>query len=99
MKYLYDSERDALTIQLADRKYVESEEVWPGVVVDFDADGRPIALDFTEDASRHVDVKGLESGVWRNVSSRVAGEQESRPVRAKISAKVRRARRSPNGAE
>ena len=59
MKYFYDRENDSLSITLADRRYDASEEVWPGVVVDFDTDGRPIALEFAESASSFVDVEAL----------------------------------------
>src|SRR5450756_1103011 len=59
MKYFYDRENDSLSITLADRRYDTSEEVWPGVVVDFDTDGRPIALEFAESASSFVDVEAL----------------------------------------
>jgi DNA-binding transcriptional regulator YiaG len=79
MKYLYDSEHDVLTVQFAERKYVESEEVWPGVVVDFDRDGRPIALDFIESASERVDVEGLEEGEWRRVKS-VSATKDIEPI-------------------
>jgi transcriptional regulator with XRE-family HTH domain len=79
MKYLYDAENDVLTIQLIDGRYVESEEVWPGVVVDFDGQGRPVAFDFTEKASSFVDVGGLEPGAWRRVASSSA-RPEPQPV-------------------
>jgi transcriptional regulator with XRE-family HTH domain len=59
VKYFYDRKNDSLSITLADRRYDTSEEVWPGVVVDFDSDGRPIALEFAESASSFVDVEAL----------------------------------------
>ncbi|MEO6488209.1 MAG: DUF2283 domain-containing protein [Thermoanaerobaculia bacterium] len=61
MKYIYDSETDSLAIILADRRAAGSEEVWPGVIVDFDEAGRPVAFDFSS-ASESIDVAGLADG-------------------------------------
>lgn len=62
MKYFYDQENDALSLSLVDRTIVESEEVWPGVVVDFDAKGLPVGLDIDSRASEIADVRGLTAG-------------------------------------
>ncbi|HYM62038.1 MAG TPA: helix-turn-helix domain-containing protein [Thermoanaerobaculia bacterium] len=70
MKYLYDREHDSLTITLARRKYADSEELWPGIVVDFDEQGLPIAIDFISNASKVVDVGGLAAGRSMSVSHR-----------------------------
>lgn len=59
MKYFYDRVHDSLSITFVDRKYDSSEEVWPGVVVDFDGVGRPIALEFPDHASTFADVEAL----------------------------------------
>jgi uncharacterized protein YuzE len=53
MKTLYDPEADALYVRFADASVVESEEVADGVVLDFDADGRIVAIELL-DASKHV---------------------------------------------
>jgi uncharacterized protein YuzE len=56
MKTLYDSEADALYVRFADTAIAESEEVSDGVVLDFDAEGRIVAievLDATTQTSRH----------------------------------------------
>ena len=45
MKTLYDPEADALYVRFADAKIVESETVAPGIVLDFDSDGRIVALE------------------------------------------------------
>ncbi len=64
MKIPYDPEVDALTIRFADAdaQIVESEEVRPGVVFDFDAQGRIGGVEIL-DASDHlaagVDVQRL----------------------------------------
>jgi uncharacterized protein YuzE len=53
MKTTYDSEADALYVRFADASVVESEEVADGVVLDFDAEGRIVAIELL-DASKHV---------------------------------------------
>jgi len=45
MKVRFDQEADALYIRLDDAKVVESEEVKPGLVLDFDADGRVVGFE------------------------------------------------------
>ncbi len=44
---------DALYVRFADTPVVESEEVSEGVMLDFDADGRIVAIEVL-DASRHL---------------------------------------------
>ncbi len=53
MKTHYDRDADALYVRFADGKIAESEEVSPGVVIDFDAEGRIVALEVLS-ASRHL---------------------------------------------
>lgn len=53
MKTLYDPKSDALYVRFADTSVVESEEVADGVVLDFDADGKIVAIELL-DASKHV---------------------------------------------
>jgi len=53
MKTSYDPEADALYVRFADASIVESEEVADGVVLDFDAEGRIVAIEVL-DASKHV---------------------------------------------
>jgi uncharacterized protein YuzE len=53
MKTIYDPEADALYVRFADASIVESEEVADGVVLDFDAEGRIVAIELL-DASKHV---------------------------------------------
>jgi len=45
MKTAYDPEVDALYVNLSERPAVESEEVAPGVVLDFDADNRLVGIE------------------------------------------------------
>jgi len=42
MKFEYHSDTDMLYIRLAEGLSVESEEIAPGIVMDFDQEGRPI---------------------------------------------------------
>jgi uncharacterized protein YuzE len=53
MRSRYDSEADALYIRFAETAIVESEEVRPGIVLDFDADGKVVAIEVL-DASEHL---------------------------------------------
>jgi uncharacterized protein YuzE len=46
MNARYDPEADALYIGLATAEVYESEEVNPGVVLDYDRDGRIIGIEF-----------------------------------------------------
>jgi DNA-binding transcriptional regulator YiaG len=58
MKYFYDKTSDSLYLTLAERKYADSVEAAPGIVLDFDAAGRLIGIDL-EHASNSVDVTDL----------------------------------------
>jgi uncharacterized protein YuzE len=53
------SDTDMLYIELAEGITVESEEVAPGLVLDFDEDNRIIGVEI-EDASKTVDLSRLE---------------------------------------
>jgi uncharacterized protein YuzE len=53
MKTTYDPEADALYVRFAEAAIVESEEVADGVVLDFDAEGRIVAIEVL-DASKHL---------------------------------------------
>ena len=53
MKTIYDAEADALYVRFADASVVESEEVADGVVLDFDAEGRIVAIELL-DATKHL---------------------------------------------
>jgi len=60
MKYFYDRKSDSLYLSLAERKkYHDSIEAAPGVVLDFDHAGHLIGVDL-ERASKSVDVSDLE---------------------------------------
>jgi uncharacterized protein YuzE len=53
MKTHYDQDADALYVRFTEGKIVESEEVAPGVVFDFDRDGKIIAFEMLS-ASRQL---------------------------------------------
>lgn len=59
MKFHYYPETDSLYIDLADRSSAESEEVRPGVVLDFDAEGKLVGIDI-DHASQVVNLTHLE---------------------------------------
>lgn len=58
MKLAYDPEADALFVRFADESISESEEVRPGVIVDFDAAGRIVAIEML-DVSEQLTPQGL----------------------------------------
>jgi uncharacterized protein YuzE len=60
MKFRYYSETDSLYIDLAERPSSESREVAPGVVLDFDSDGKLVGIDI-DHASKVVNLKRLEA--------------------------------------
>ena len=45
MKMRYDEKADALYLRLDDSKIVESEEVQPGIVLDFNADKQVVGIE------------------------------------------------------
>ena len=53
MKATYDSETDALYVRFAETTIVDSDEVAHGVILDFDSDGKIVAVEFLE-ASKHI---------------------------------------------
>jgi len=55
----YYRESDMLYISLADGTSTESEEIAPGVVLDFDASNRVIGIEI-EDASKFMNLSRLE---------------------------------------
>jgi uncharacterized protein YuzE len=59
MLFDYHPDSDMLYIKLADGASTESEEIAPGVVLDFDASQRVIGVEI-EDASKFMDLSQLE---------------------------------------
>lgn len=60
MKFHYYPETDSLSIDLVARPSVESQEVAPGVVLDFDVDGRLVGIDI-DHARKLVDLSRVEA--------------------------------------
>jgi len=60
VKFHYYAETDSLYIDLAERPSAESREVAPGVVLDFDAEGRLVGIDIDR-ASSVVNLSRLEA--------------------------------------
>lgn len=52
MKIEYDPTVDALYVRLGENKIVESEEVQPGVILDFDESGNVVGVEILS-ASKH----------------------------------------------
>jgi len=60
MKLRVDKENDTLYLRLDESKVIESEEVRPGVILDFDSEGRVIGVEFLGISSR---------ATWEELSS------------------------------
>ena len=60
MKLFYYSDTDSLYIDLSAKTSVDSQEVAPGVVLDFDADGHLVGIDI-DNASQFIDLYSLEA--------------------------------------
>jgi uncharacterized protein YuzE len=52
MKLKVDKESDALYFRLDESAIVESEEVQPGVILDFDAEGRVVGIEILNLSNR-----------------------------------------------
>ena len=61
MKLHYDPETDSLYIDLNGKPGADAQEIADGMVVDFDADGRPVGIDI-QHASQTLDLSLLETG-------------------------------------
>ncbi len=60
MKFYYYPETDSLYIDLSEKTSVDSREVAPGVVLDFDAEGHLVGIDI-DNASKIVNLSRLEA--------------------------------------
>jgi uncharacterized protein YuzE len=52
MQPTYSAENDTLYLRFADAPILESEEMSEGVIFDFDADGRIVAIEFLNASER-----------------------------------------------
>ena len=60
MKLHVDPEADALYLRLNESKIIESEEVAPGVVLDYDANGEVVGVEILSLSERGVDINKLD---------------------------------------
>ncbi len=60
MKFHYYPETDSLYIDLSEKTSTDSQEVVPGVVLDFDANGQLVGIDI-DHASQIVNLSRLEA--------------------------------------
>ena len=60
MKLNYDPKTDSLYIDLNEHPSVDSDEVAPGIVVDYDAEGNAVGIDI-QHASKLMDLTKLEA--------------------------------------
>ena len=59
MRIEYFPDTDSLYIDLAERAGVDTIEIGDGLVIDVDADGRPVGIDIDQ-ASKHLDLRTLD---------------------------------------
>lgn len=60
MKFHYYPETDSLYIELLERPSVDSNEVAPGIILDFDEEGHLVGIDI-DNASQVIDLSSLEA--------------------------------------
>jgi uncharacterized protein YuzE len=60
MKLHYDPDTDSLHIDFNARPGADAREITDGLVIDFDAEGRPVGIDI-QHASRDLDLSTLET--------------------------------------
>jgi len=60
MRLSYHEDTDSLYIHLGERPGIEAREIAPGLVVDFDAEGKPVGIDI-DHAQNILDLTTLEA--------------------------------------
>jgi uncharacterized protein YuzE len=65
MKASYDSEVDALSIRWSEEPVEESDQVEPGVIVDYDVDGHIVAIEVLNATQR---IKNFPQAVSESLS-------------------------------
>jgi len=67
MKVHIDEEVDALYLRLDESKIIESEEVYPGIVLDFNEQNQVVGIEVLQLTSRiNLTTKSLESDFYRH---------------------------------
>ena len=60
MKFSYDPRTDTVSIVLLDVPVIDSDEPQPGVIIDYDASGRVVALEILDASSKVSDPTKVE---------------------------------------
>jgi len=60
MKFHYYAETDSLYIDLSEKTSIDSQEVAPGIVLDFDSEGHLVGIDI-DHASQLISLSNLET--------------------------------------
>ncbi len=60
MRFKYYPDTDSLYIDLSERKSVDSKEISPDVVLDFDEKGQLVGIDI-DNASKHVNLSSVKT--------------------------------------
>ncbi|MCP4988323.1 MAG: DUF2283 domain-containing protein [Colwellia sp.] len=60
MRLSYHKDTDSLYIHLVERPGVDAEEVAPGIVIDFDSQGKPVGIDI-DHAKNVIDLTTLDT--------------------------------------
>ena len=60
MKFHYYRETDSLYIDLSEKTSMDSQEITPGIVLDFDDSGKLVGIDI-QNASENVELSSLEA--------------------------------------
>lgn len=61
MRIEYDPEVDALYVRLSDSKIIESEQVQPGIVLDFDEAGKVVGVEVLNASKRQTPAAPLKA--------------------------------------
>jgi uncharacterized protein YuzE len=61
MRIQYDPDVDALYVRLSDSKIIESEEVQPGIVLDFDEAGQVVGVEVLNVSKRETPPASLKA--------------------------------------
>ena len=69
MNFNYDKATESLYVELSPHPSPDSEEVAPGLVVDYDEKGHIVGLDI-EDASKHINFSNIQfKGFTPNINA------------------------------
>ncbi|NUM82338.1 DUF2283 domain-containing protein [bacterium] len=75
MKVNFYPETDSLYLDLSEKTSADSQEIAPGVVVDFDAQGNIVGIDI-DGASKIIDLSRLEANSLPLADLHIAGAKQ-----------------------